>query len=142
MKKSVTTVVIWIALLLIIGQADSFLSNILVSVTAEEVLTSGAPQRVNYWALLILNSIVFLIAGVVLRERFRSTSSAGISALGLGLTYFFLVELTGGTMFKFLISHGTRLDVLLTYGPLLSPFIFVPLGVYAMDYWIVKKRVS
>ncbi len=141
MKNLAITVVIWIVLILAIDTVNTFLSNSLVTVTDDEIITSGGPPQFHYWLLLLLNSIVYLVAGIILRARIKKTIIAGLSAIALGLTYFFLVELTGGSMFQYATSHPSRLEVVLTFGPILSPLVFVPIGVYIMSVWGEHKQI-
>ena len=140
MKKLAITIAVWLVLLFFVDTVNNFFFNSLITVAADEAMIRGGPPQLNYWLLLLANSIVYMAAGITIRARIAITHIAGLSAIAFGVTYFFLVELTGGSMWQYATSHPSRLEVILTFGPLLSPLIFVPIGVYIMDYWSRHKN--
>jgi len=142
MKKHILTLVVWIAILYSMLELNILLKNMLVAVADVEVDSLQLPLRRNYLILLILNSMIYLIGGIILRMRVKFTTTACFLALGLGISYFTLVEMYFGSNIVYIRSHGTSFDGFLTFAPLLAPVVFITLGALVFSIWIRRRSDS
>jgi len=135
MKKIIFTFIIWSALLVGMLELITLLQNIFVAVADTELESLQLPPRRNYVILLMLNTIIYLIAGIILRMRVKLTTTAGILALGLGVTYFTLVEMFYGSNYVYLVTHGSVFDEFLIRAFLLAPVVCITLGALVFSIW-------
>ncbi|MGJ8694520.1 MAG: hypothetical protein ACSHW0_18830 [Thalassotalea sp.] len=129
MKKFGVTFLIWVTLFIILHEFMRFRYILIESIYP---IADVGPDTTRVWLLLISGSILHLVSGGALKVLIKSTSNSGLLGLALGISGVSLDLYTGSPLVSYMTSHPDNIDFLLMYGPLLSPFIFIPMGIYSV----------
>lgn len=135
MKSFGVSILIWLLIFIILDELNR---QTLIYMDSSYPFNEESSYPARLWLQFLPASIFSFIAGITLKLIYQSTIKSvliGLSVISGSLVFNLLV---GTNLVNYMTSHSIFIDYIFMYAPVISPFLFMPIGVVFVAF--IQKR--
>ena len=139
MKKSLTSTIVWLALIVILSEITTLVFNDIYLPFVNPQSPSYDEGPIPYLILLSIYIILFSSAGVIMAWKIKEIEKAIILSMSIGVFWTAIEATIHVPVFFLMPNHPLMHDYFFTFIGALTPPLFCALGSYIYCKYTIKK---